>query len=256
MFKKPKIGDTFLRGLYSHFVFDDQRSTFEEQMKALKSIGEFVSTDDFMSMVTGSVPVDGRYFHLSFDDGLGCLGRNAAPILNNFSIPAIVFVNSAVVAPNDPSIKLAWDKLTKYLKPVQVMSWDELKNSGFDVGGHTCHHSRLIDISSDKNALKAEISEDKLAIEKGMGRSCNWFAWPYGSLSAVDQSGIKAIQDAGYKGAFGVYRAPISPGETFPFAVPRHHFEPHWPMRHLKFFALGGLERNQSSVVKKIVPKN
>ena len=154
----------------------------------------------------------------------------------------------------DPEIKRAWDVLTKYRYPVQVMSWDELKASGFEVGGHTCHHSRLSDISSNLDFLKAEVADDKAAIEAGMGRACDWFAWPYGELSAVDAVGIQAIKDAGYKGAFGVYRAPIKPSKAFDFAVPRHHFEPQWPAQHVKYFAMGGRERDQTSIVDQLMP--
>ena len=234
----------FLRGLYLHYVFDDQRKEFEEHLAALRNIGEFITTDDMVAMVKGEVPVDGCYFQISFDDGLECVARNAVPILDEMNIPAIVFVNPSVVGPCAKERREAWDRATNYRMPLRVMGWQTLIDSGLEIGGHTRHHLRLAEISCNTRLLHDEIVGCKADIESATGRQCNYFAWPYGTLSDVDEASIQKIYNAGYKAAFGVYRIAIQPRKTNPMMIPRHHFEPQWPHRHVFFFARGGMEKD------------
>ncbi|MDC0499749.1 polysaccharide deacetylase family protein [Paracoccaceae bacterium] len=232
-----------VRCLYLHYVFDDQRHEFEQKIIALRKLGDFISTGDMVSMIRGDVPVDGKYFHLSFDDGLDCVGRNAAPILDAFSIPAIVFVNSGVIENEDELVRQAWIDATNYKCSVGLMSWQALADSGLEVGAHTRHHQRLSSISNDPVVLAAEISGCKSDIEAQLSRDCQYFAWPYGTLEDVDRTAIEAVRSAGFDASFGVYRYGITPGRTNPFMIPRHHFEPQWPTRHVAFFARGGMEQ-------------
>lgn len=238
--------DSFVRGLYLHYVFDDQRIEFESKIIELKGLGEFVKTEDMVSMVKGEVPVDGKYFHLSFDDGLDCVYRNAAPILNDYGVPAIMFVNSGVINSDDQDVRSEWDEATNYRIPLKIMDWSALNASGFEVGAHTRNHLRLSEISGNKFLLHDEVYGCKRDIEEAMGRECKYFAWPYGTLSDVDEKSIQEIKSAGYEAAFGVYRVQIEPKVTNPFMIPRHHFEPQWPLRHVRYFACGGLEKNVS----------
>jgi peptidoglycan/xylan/chitin deacetylase (PgdA/CDA1 family) len=233
-----------LRCLYLHYVFDDQRSDFERKIAALLRLGEFVSTRDMVAMIRGEVPVDGTYFHLSFDDGLACVGRNAVPVLDAHSVPAIVFVNSAVVESPVEDVRSSWNEATNYKMPLNLMTWQALSASGLEVGAHTRHHRRLSSISGDPAMLASEIAGCRSDIETHMGRDCRYFAWPYGTLADVDRPSVEAIRKAGFDAAFGVYRYRITPGSTNPFMIPRHHFEPQWPTRHVTYFARGGMERS------------
>ena len=45
---------TFLRGLYCHYVFDDQRSDFEMIIRKLLQIGRFVDTPTCLAMLEGA----------------------------------------------------------------------------------------------------------------------------------------------------------------------------------------------------------
>ena len=56
----------FLRCLFCHYVFDDQRESFERIIQRLQRIGTFVSTDECIAMVRGERPIDGRHFRNSF----------------------------------------------------------------------------------------------------------------------------------------------------------------------------------------------
>ncbi|WP_375266250.1 polysaccharide deacetylase family protein [Planktotalea sp.] len=241
--RNPSSG--FIRCLYAHHVFDDERKAFEGHIKMLKGMGQFVSTDDALDLINGDRPVDGRYFHLSYDDGLSCLLHNAAPILAEAEVPAIVFVNSAMADQPSAETKAAWHHATNYANHIDVLDWDGLRQllaAGFEIGAHTRTHKRLSAVSSDPAVLAHEVSVCKTEIETVLGTPCPYFAWPYGTLADVDQPSIEAIRAAGYRAAFGVYRMAVTPGNTNPFMTPRHHFEPNWPKSHVRYFAQAGME--------------
>lgn len=240
----PRLGTEkqFIRCLMMHYVFDDQTTQFEAHIKSLFGLGDFVSTDDAVAMLKGDLPIDGRYFHLSFDDGLDCLARNAAPVLHQHGVPAIVFVNSAVCSTTPiPEQRSAWERHTNYKQPLAVMDWQTLADSGFEVGAHTRTHQRLSDISNDESALQSEIFDCKREIEKALKIKCKYFAWPYGKQSDIDATSVDVVKRAGFMASFSAVRGTIEAEQTDPFDIPRHHMEPQWPIRHARFFAHGGM---------------
>ena len=93
----PRPRSNFLRCLYCHFVFDDQLKSFSDMLNRVQRLGKFVDTDRAVAMASGREPIDGQYFHLSFDDGFRNVFRNAISIMAEQSIPAIFFVPSAVI---------------------------------------------------------------------------------------------------------------------------------------------------------------
>lgn len=232
-----------LRFLMAHYVFDDQRRAFERQIATLQRMGNFVCTGDALEMLRGDTPIDGMYFHLSFDDGLDCVARNAVPVLDAAEVPALVFVNSAVAGSPSPQERAAWDRATNYAVPLRVMDWETLAQTQLEVGAHTRTHVRLSDISDDITTLKREVVECKAEIESALDRPCRYLAWPYGQLADIDEDAIGVIRRAGFEASFGAFRAPVVPGNTDLFMIPRHHIEPQWPLSHVRFFASGGLER-------------
>ena len=91
------IDNNFLRCMYLHCVFDDQIKQFEELIKNLMELGVFVDTETLVKMLRGEKEIDGRYFHLSFDDGFKNNYTNAIPILTKYNIPCIFFIPTAII---------------------------------------------------------------------------------------------------------------------------------------------------------------
>jgi peptidoglycan/xylan/chitin deacetylase (PgdA/CDA1 family) len=236
----------FVRCLFSHYVFDDQVEQFVQHIKMLRNLGEFVDTKTLLELNNSPKDIDGRYFHLSYDDGLACLYRNAKPVLDKFQIPALVFVNPAVTGMCSVETKSDWDRATNYKQSLETMDWDTLKASGFEIGGHTMNHLRLSAISDDPTLLRFEIETCKQEIEEKLGVECRFFAWPYGRAMDVDATSIKALSDAGYDAVFAGIRGSLD--GTHKNVFPRHHFEPQWNKNHVKFFASGGREAHAGTL--------
>lgn len=234
-----------LRCLSAHYVFDDELREFDETMRMLQSRGRFVDTETCVSMLNGHVAIDEPFFHLSFDDGFKNIVQNAVPILYELGIPAAFFVPSDFIDVGfDEARRFAMD-IARYNSPVEMCSWDDLRTAmraGIEIGSHTRKHARLADISESDEALDDEVLGSKHAIERELGVDCRYFAYPYGKPGDHNARTLAAVDRAGYSAGFGIHRGQVVPGETNRFLIPRHHFEPEWPRRHVRYFANGHME--------------
>src|SRR5262249_55133672 len=86
-----------LRCIHLHTVMEDQRRGFEQLVKLIGSRGDVIGTRGVLDIITGSAPLDGCYFHISFDDGFADVVRYAVPILIDHRMTATIFVATALV---------------------------------------------------------------------------------------------------------------------------------------------------------------
>lgn len=235
----------FLRCLYCHYVFDDQRTEFERIIRALKGMGEFIGTDRCLRMLRGEEKVDRPYFHLSFDDGFRNNLTNAVPILRTLDVPAIFFVPSAMIEADRETAQSYCLNVTHYRAPIEMLTWKDLNNMlamGFEIGSHTRTHARFSAISADPKQMEDEIAGSKKELEDRLEVPCPYISWPYGKMTDADGASLGMVRKAGYSACFGAYRGTIRPGTTDPFCIPRHHFEAQWPLSHVTYFARGKRE--------------
>lgn len=228
LISRPREG-AFLRCLYCHYVFDDQRTRFDRLLRIVQEMGRFVDTATCVSMVRGETPIDGRYFHLSFDDGFRNVLENAAPILSARNIPALMLLPSALVG--------------TYWGPIEMLDWDgvrELRGAGFTIGSHSRTHPRLADLAPAE--LRGEIADSKAEIEDRIGGSCRYFSWPFGGRDDLGERAEAVLIESGYEASFGAYRGSLPTGGANPYRIPRHHIAPEWPAGHVRFFAGGHRE--------------
>jgi peptidoglycan/xylan/chitin deacetylase (PgdA/CDA1 family) len=238
----------FLRNLYCHYVFDDQLEAFERIIVRLKQDATFVDADTCLDMVTGKKPIDGRYFHLSFDDGFRNVYTNAVPILQKHGVTAMFYVPSSLVEGDLATTRKFCMETTSYRQPIEMVQWSELRHMvelGFQIGSHTRTHTRFSAMSHDPVRLRDEIAGSKREIEDQLGRPCPYISWPYGKRRDADPVSLEMTRQAGYSACFGAYRGRIVPGATDVFSVPRHHFEVEWPLSHITYFAEGNREEPQ-----------
>ncbi len=234
-----------LRLLFCHYVFDNQRAAFEAQLKQLQGIGEFVSTARCLQMLRGQVPIERPSFHLSFDDGFANIATNAAPIMKRLGITGTFFVPTSIIGADYQTVRHFCLDVTQYRAVVELASWEQLgrlAEQGIDIASHTRTHTRFSDMSADRSRMEDEIFGSKADIERELGLPCPYISWPYGRLSDADDRSLALVQEAGYEACFGAWRGQIRPGKTDPFNIPRHHFEPEWPLAHVRYFARGARE--------------
>jgi peptidoglycan/xylan/chitin deacetylase (PgdA/CDA1 family) len=236
--------DRFLRCLFGHYVFDDQRPAFERLLRALGRHGTFVDTARLVAILEGRSSIDGPLFHLSFDDGFRNNALNAAPILKELRIPAAFFVPTSVIGAPPPEMR-AFCRRIQYPAPIELMSWEDLgrlAEDGFEIGSHTRTHVRFSDATIDDARLEDELAGSKADLESRLGRPCIAISWPYGKRTDADARSLAIARRAGYRICFGAYRGSVVPGRTDPFSIPRHHIEAEWPLGHVLYFARGAME--------------
>ncbi len=240
--------NNFLRALYGHYVFDDQRERFEEVIIELKKIGTFVSADTCLEMLLGKREIDGKYFHLSFDDGFRNIFTNAVPILKRHQVPATFFVPTQVIEADWETTKEYCLNTTLYSGVIEMVHWEDLKEMmalGFEIGSHTKTHARFSAISGDTAQLEDEIIGSKHDLEDRLGQECKYIAWPYGERRDADALSLQMTQQAGYHACFSAIRGVINPKTSNRFSIPRHFFEVEMPLSHIKGFARGMWESKQ-----------
>ena len=241
-----KTKDNFLRCLFCHYVFDDQKKDFEKIITELKNIGSFINTDTCIKMLEGKIKIDNKYFHLSFDDGFRNNFTNALPILKLQKVPAIFFVPSSLIEANYEDARYYCRNTTQYNAVIEMLKWNDLHeilSYGYEIGSHTKTHARFSDISINKSKMEDEILGSKKELEHNLNYECKYISYPFGRLADADNESLKFAKEAGYKACFGAHRGTVRSESSGKFSIPRHHFEPQWPMSHIKYFVLGNMER-------------
>ena len=238
--------ENYLRCIYCHYVFDDQKEDFDKLIRKLKSTGEFVDTPTCIQMLQGSRKIDRRYFHLSFDDGFRNNFTNAVPILRKYGIPAIFFVPSALIDSGWDEARKFCLETTHYRAVIEMLRWSDLHEMvslGFEIGSHTKTHARFSAISNNSMLLENEILGSKIELEANIsGYECKYISWPYGKIKDADGESLEMVKKSGYQACFGAYRGSVKPGKTDITRIPRHQFEVQWPVSHIMYFTRGNRE--------------
>ena len=241
-----KSEKNYIRCLYCHYVFDDQRNEFELLITELMKMGEFVDTDTCIQMLQQKRKIDKKYYHLSFDDGFRNNFTNALPILMKHKVPAIFFIPTSLIDANWNDTKKYCLKVAKYPSVIEMLRWKDIRemvSHGYEIGSHTKTHTRFSTISGNELMMDDEILGSKKELEANLGCECKYISWPYGTLADVDEESLKMVRTVGYKACFGAFRGSVRPESTNIFSIPRHHFEVQWPIAHIKYFARGNKER-------------
>lgn len=135
---------------------------------------------------------------LTFDDGYENFFLNAWIVLKKFNFKSEVFLITDYIGETNK-----WDSLKE--QNYRHLSWPQIKemqeSSLVHFQSHTKTHPKLAKTSL--NHAKKEIIESKQIIEQELGLPVHFFSYPYGSYNSNTK---KAVQNAGYLGAVGVYQ--------------------------------------------------
>ena len=114
---------------------------------------------------------------ITFDDGFMSVHKHGLPILLRYGLPATVFlVTDYCGKTND------WPSQPHWVNRQPLLGWTEareMSRAGMAFGSHTRTHSDLRMLPSHQ--IEEELVTSKRAIEDGLGRSVDIFAYPYGA---------------------------------------------------------------------------
>lgn len=231
-FAKPKKGIHILNG---HRIQNEvEPETFKKQMEELSKLVKFVRIETAIEMIHNKLEPQEPIVAFTFDDGFMDCYDIFAPVLEQYSINAMFFVNPNYVEGDSDYIQDFNDHIvmTPSKKPMRWSHLQELSKRGHVIAAHTMDHYMIN--SDDIETLKYQISDCKSIIEKNIGKPCDYFAFPYGKLTQANNKSID-IACATYKYVF----SQSDYKEYFSFdgrVINRRHFEPFWPVNHVKYF--------------------
>jgi peptidoglycan/xylan/chitin deacetylase (PgdA/CDA1 family) len=137
-------------------------------------------------------PVDGRFVCVTFDDGYRDNLEAAAPVLEEYEIPATVYLPSRII---DGDLPFHW-----YEESPPALSWREvdelLAGDLIDVQSHTLTHPLLPRVDAARS--REEIVASKREIERHVPYEVTSFCYPAGLYG---QREVEFVREAGYAAA-------------------------------------------------------
>lgn len=113
---------------------------------------------------------------LTFDDGMRSVYANALPVLKEYQASAHVFVTTSVIGSDQ-----LWPQEEAGIPGFEMMNWDELEHlheAGISIGAHTVNHPDMRKLSAEQ-VVEQCVEADSI-LEKRLGCSCDFFAYPFG----------------------------------------------------------------------------
>lgn len=231
----------WIRFPYYHHVFSDERAGFARQLDFLARFGDFIALDDAVALIESGDVIDGRYFCVSFDDGLKSCLNGALPILAERAIPAAFYVVTDMIgrtlAPDEETARAVFGfKGTD--SALAFLTWDDCRTmarSGMTIASHGRRHARLTELAPD--AALAEMTQSKEAIEAELGAECRHFCPPYGIPERdvdLERDGALARR-AGYRSMAIGWRGATRQGDD-PFRLRRDHLIAGWGLHQVRYF--------------------
>lgn len=205
--------------LYHHILPDEHKNTetwrsnditiatseFERHMQMLEDGGHYVATvPQVAAYVRGEILLPSGSVVLTFDDGYKSNTSFAAPIMREFGFKATVF-----------SILYAWEgeyEPTYSVESLQRITPTDLALTS-DVIEQQCHTYANHNMLSEQSY--SQIYSDLTTAQRVY--HCDYFAYPYGDYNSEV---IRAVKNAGFKGAFTTAHIPAKPGDDI-YEIPR-----------------------------------
>lgn len=133
---------------------------------------------------------------ISFDDGYPSQEKVARPTLARHRWPGVLFLELKNVGNPETGLTAAMVK--------------KLIASGWEIGSHTISHPDLTTVSA--SVLRREVAGSKRLIARKFGVPVEFFCYPAGRY---DDSVVRAVEAAGYKGATTTVEGVATPDRPF-----------------------------------------
>ena len=233
IFKAPSAGIHIMNG---HYVSRNNlgQEVFYDLLEQLNKRLKFIRIEEATELVTQKKLTKEKLIAFTFDDGFSECYTKIAPVLEEFKTNAAFFINPGFVEGNQEYIKTFQEKKV-FTIGKSPMSWKqilELHQRGHIIGSHTVDHIRLN--TEDQAELTFQITKCKEIIQYKTGAPCEYFAYPYGQLSDINEKALSIAAEnhkyifsgANYKKYFSFHGKVLN----------RRHFEGDWPASHLNYF--------------------
>jgi peptidoglycan/xylan/chitin deacetylase (PgdA/CDA1 family) len=230
----PRERRAGVRIVHYHYVFDDDRERFEQQVRFLAREFRAVSLSEAVDRLRMG-RTEGDELVVTFDDGFRNQLANAAPLLAELGISACFYlVTDLLSASREEAARFCRERLHLPL-PVEPLDWDSASNLlelGHEIGSHTRSHRVLTDLS------RTELDDELRHSKEELGRQLapvRHLSVPYGERTRFSEQVADAARQAGYESCATAIRGRNRAAEDL-YALRRDHLEAGWPVRDLAYF--------------------
>jgi len=228
-----------------HHVPAARAQAFERQLEWFAANYVGVGPKELLDLQQGHWSQRKPGILLSFDDGCRTHAEVVAPLLEKHGFVGWFFVPSAFCDVPEP-LQRGWaheHQISAWAEPGEqrlALRWDQVRELARHhvVGGHTRDHVRLR-AELGARALREQVIEGKLRLEKEIGHSVQAFAWVGGEEFAYSAAAQQAIAEADFRFAFRTNNLPFRPGGDLR-AIERTNLEAGYPLDVVRF-QLSGL---------------
>jgi peptidoglycan/xylan/chitin deacetylase (PgdA/CDA1 family) len=171
-------------GTYTHLTTSPE--AFRNQMEWLREHGfTAIHPADWVRWVRGEADLPEKPVLITLDDAFCNQHEHALPILQELSMPALVFVVSNEIGGSN-----RWDQANgcapiPCMDKAQLTHWSNagVHFAGVHFGGHSCSHADLTKINKEQLSLEVEESHKMLMELQGSTPTTSplCFAYPYGA---------------------------------------------------------------------------
>ena len=189
---------------------------FRTHVELLLAAGfEFLTVADFVARCDGGPPPPGLAA-LSFDDGMEDNHSVLLPLLQEYGIPATVYVTTGLIGKPNP-----WMSPASGARMMTEAELRALAAAGIELGAHTVTHPDLSEL--DRETCLREMVESRETLERLTGAPVTTFAYPfctYGpdAVAAATEAGFAAAVTCRARGDWSRYhmkRAAIRRDDSF-----------------------------------------
>lgn len=230
----PRTSGPGVRIVHYHYVFDDERERFAEQLRFLARELSPVSLSQAVERLRLG-QASGDEVVVTFDDGFRNQLDNAAPLLAEHGFSACFFLVTELLDANaDQARVFSRDKLHLPL-PVEPLDWDgasRLLELGHEIGSHTRSHPNLVGLAPE--ALLDELASSREELSTRLG-AVRHVSAPYGDRARFSEAVADAARAAGYESCSSAIRG-VNRSALDLYSLRRHHLSASWPLRELGYF--------------------
>jgi peptidoglycan/xylan/chitin deacetylase (PgdA/CDA1 family) len=234
-FKKIAPSIHILNGHVIGINPEHDKDDFRRMLQELSHSAKLVRIEKACELIRRGERVSEPMIAFTFDDGFIDCYTGIGPILEEFGVNALFFINPNFINGDQNYIhNFLETKVPEIIgrPPMTVDMVRDLVRRGFVIGAHTMDHVRLT--SDDAFFLQCQVADCKAAVEVISGQACEFFAWTYGRYSDISDKAL-AVALSNYKYVFSGDRYAnytCCDGRVFN----RRHFECDWPASHVKYF--------------------
>ncbi len=190
-----KIGEPSLTAWRSWFYVPLQ--AFKLQMQWLRDNNwQVISMEAFTTALADLALFPAKSALITFDDGYRSVLENAAPVLQQFAYPAVLFIPTDYVGQTN-----RFDQGAEPEEP--ICSWQDLRDleqTGVSIQSHSSSHRRFSYLSEEQQL--SELRSSKELLEGKLGKQIALFAFPYGDQGSDLERVQNMLRHAGYSAAF------------------------------------------------------